>query len=108
LIERTETDWLERATPEFEHLERATRIDASGRPDLGVSHAMKIFCCALVAFTLAVIAMALGVMLNNRRLTGSCGGSAGLHNESGQPLCGFCDRASEACQVSRSEREQTI
>lgn len=98
LIERTETDMLERATPEFEKLVTATESAASGGGAQGVSPVIKMFCFTLAVFALAVFAMALGVMLGKRRLTGSCGGLAGLRDASGRPLCEGCSHPAEACR----------
>jgi thiamine biosynthesis lipoprotein len=97
LIERTETDLLERTTPEFEHAVSATETAESGIGDHGVSQAMTLFFFTLAAFVLAVFAMAIGVIINNRRLTGSCGGLAGLKDASGRPLCEVCSNPSETC-----------
>lgn len=97
LIERTETDLLERTTPEFEHAVSATETAESGIGDHGVSQAMTLFFFTLAAFVLAVFAMAIGVIINNHRLTGSCGGLAGLKDASGRPLCEVCSNPSETC-----------
>lgn len=78
LIERTETDFLELSTPEFENIVTAAQAAESGGLDSGDSQALKILICTLVAFVLAVFAMAVGVMISNRRLSGSRGGLAGL------------------------------
>jgi len=99
LIERTETDFLERATPEFENLVTAVETVEPGIRNHGVSQAVKVFSCTLVAFVLAVFAMAIGVMINNRRLIGSCGGLAGRKDGSGRQLCEVCSNPSEACRV---------
>jgi thiamine biosynthesis lipoprotein len=98
LIERTETGLLERATPEFEDRVAAAQGTESEIRDDGTSRAMKIFLFTLIAFACAVVAMAIGAIINNRRLTGSCGGLAGLKDASGQPLCEACHNPSEACR----------
>lgn len=103
LIERTETDLLERATPEFENIVAASQTTSTSLFD---SQAITVFLCTLVAFALAVAAMAVGVMISNRRLAGSCGGLAGLKDASGQPLCEACSHPSEDCRLSRSERSE--
>lgn len=58
---------------------------------------MTIYLAALVVFLLAVVGMAVGVILSNRRLRGSCGGMAGLKDEKGRPLCEACTTPSELC-----------
>lgn len=44
---------------------------------------------AFIVLLLAVIGMAVGVILSNRRLTGSCGGLSALP---GAERCGVCGR----------------
>jgi hypothetical protein len=48
---------------------------------------MKIFLATLVVFALAIVGMAIGVLVSNRRIKGSCGGMAGLkdHPNQGNP-----------------------
>jgi len=104
LIERTEIGFAQRATPEFESIVTAAQITESGITDSEASQAMSVFFCTLAAFALAVAAMAIGVMINNRRLTGSCGGLAGWKDASGRPLCEFCSNPSEDCRLSLRER----
>lgn len=51
----------------------------------------------LVFFTFALIAMAIGVIVNNRRIKGSCGGLAGLTDNKGQSICDACTKPSPDC-----------
>ena len=51
---------------------------------------MKLFLVSLAVFAFAVAAMSIGVILSNRRIHGSCGGLANLHDEQGRPLCDGC------------------
>jgi len=52
---------------------------------------------ALVVFGTAVAAMAVGVILSNRRIQGSCGGLANLRDEQGEVTCPVCGDPSESC-----------
>lgn len=58
---------------------------------------MKIFLITLVVFVLAVALMAMGVLLGNRRIKGSCGGLAGLKDGEGRSICDICTRPSPDC-----------
>ena len=49
---------------------------------------MMIFIATAVVFALAMAGMAIGVLISNRRLKGSCGGLAGLDPESPCQSCG--------------------
>lgn len=52
---------------------------------------MPVLLLAIIAFGIAMIGMAVGVILSNRALRGSCGGVAVLGPD-GDPLtCGDCD-----------------
>ena len=51
---------------------------------------MALFLIATAVFGVAVLGMAIGVIVNNRRLRGTCGGLAGLSDEQGQNPCDAC------------------
>ncbi|MBI2477531.1 MAG: FAD:protein FMN transferase, partial [Planctomycetia bacterium] len=70
LIERTETGFVERTTSDFENIVTAAQTAESSIPDSDASQAIKLFFYTLAAFVLAVAAMAVGVIINNRRLVG--------------------------------------
>jgi hypothetical protein len=59
---------------------------------------MKVFLISTLVFGLALLGMALGVLLSNRRIKGSCGGLAGLRDEQGNPMCEACSSPSPTCQ----------
>ena len=63
-----------------------------------------VLIAALVVFLLAVGGMAVGVIISNKRLKGSCGGLAGLTDGSGQTACDLCAMPSAEC---RGEGAQT-
>ena len=52
---------------------------------------------AMVVFGLALAGMAIGVILSNRRLKGSCGGLANLRDSSGKSMCDACTNPSPEC-----------
>ena len=51
----------------------------------------------LGAFAVAILGMAVGVLLSNRRLRGSCGGLAGMRDSDGRTLCDLCSHPSPDC-----------
>lgn len=59
------------------------------------------FLLALVVFGMAVIGLALGVIVSNRRLRGSCGGLAGMQDEHGRAICDACSNPAEECDEFR-------
>ena len=63
------------------------------------------FIGALVIFSLAVIGMAIGAILNNRPITGSCGGIAARQNLDGSSSCSLCQKPVSDCP-RRSEVAQ--
>ena len=58
----------------------------------------EIIVCDSAVFALALSGMAIGVILSNRRLKGSCGGLANLRDSSGRTLCDACTNPSPECQ----------
>jgi thiamine biosynthesis lipoprotein len=58
-----------------------------------------------VVFGVALAAMAIGVILSNRCIKGSCGGMAGLTDEQGRPLCEGCTKPSTECSADPSLRK---
>jgi len=48
-------------------------------------------------FAIAMTGMAIGVILSNRRLRGSCGGLARLHDAEGKSMCEGCSHPSTDC-----------
>jgi hypothetical protein len=49
-------------------------------------------------FGLAFAGMAIGVIVSNRRLRGSCGGLANMRDSQGNTLCEGCTNPSPDCQ----------
>ena len=52
-------------------------------------------------FALALVGMAVGVILSNRRLKGSCGGLAGRQDTEGNLVCDMCSDPSPECTGER-------
>jgi len=64
---------------------------------------MTAFVAALIFFAVAMTLMAVGVILGNRRLRGSCGGLAGLRDADGRLACEACENPSPDCAGSDRE-----
>ncbi len=62
-----------------------------------------VFIAALVIFLVALAGMAIGVIISNKRLKGSCGGIAGLKGPAGQTACDLCAMPSPECRGERAE-----
>ena len=58
---------------------------------------MLTYLIALAAFGLALAGMAIGVIISNRRLKGSCGGLAGFRDAHGNSICEACSTPSPDC-----------
>lgn len=65
---------------------------------------MTLFLSALVVFALVIAGMAVGVILGNRRITGSCGGLANLQAADGEPMCECGARPGDSCGAGREGR----
>jgi hypothetical protein len=66
---------------------------------------MKIFLATLVVFALAIVGMAIGVLVSNRRIKGSCGGMAGLKDHDGKSVCEICTNPSPECTGENARSE---
>ena len=60
------------------------------------------FVGALVIFGLAIAGMAVGSILNNRPISGSCGGIAATTNEDGSSSCSMCEKPVAECPENQS------
>ena len=88
-----------RGEPRFDVLSTA---DWSGEPieameELPESSPLRTFIAAGIVFGIALIGMAIGVIVSNRRIKGSCGGLASMPGKEGSP-CDLCENPSEDCQ----------
>lgn len=59
---------------------------------------MTVFLIAFIVFATAIAGMAVGVILSNRRLRGTCGGLSGMTDENGEISCQICSTPSTSCQ----------
>ncbi len=56
-----------------------------------------LFPAALVVFALVMAGMAIGVIVSNRRIAGSCGGLANMQDRFGEPMCECGAKPGESC-----------
>jgi len=61
----------------------------------------------LIGFTVFLIAMAIGVLLGGKRISGSCGGLAGKENPDGSISCSMCGTPSEGCKELREKMQNS-
>lgn len=62
---------------------------------------MNVFVLVIISlsvFGLAVVAMAVGVILGGKRISGSCGGLANQTDEHGNTACSLCSNPDDACK----------
>ena len=57
-----------------------------------------------IAFCVVMAGMAIGVIVSNRRITGSCGGLANMKAEDGEPMCECGARPGESCGADPDRR----
>lgn len=62
---------------------------------------------AFAVFAIAMAGMAVGVIVSNRRLKGSCGGLANLQDASGKTLCDACTNPSPECRGEPLDQQST-
>lgn len=66
---------------------------------------MNTFLITVIAFGIALSGMAVGVILSNRRIKGSCGGLAGFKDASGKSICEACSDPSPDCTGEPAETQ---
>ena len=57
----------------------------------------KVILASIVVFSLALTGMAVGVILGQKKLKGSCGGLANMKDDQGNPLCTMCETPPDDC-----------
>jgi len=60
-----------------------------------------------IVFAVALTGMAVGVIISNRRIKGSCGGLANLRDAHGEPMREACTSPSPECTGNPSEESTT-
>ena len=66
------------------------------------------FLFAAVVFAVALTGMAVGVIVSNRRIKGSCGGLANLRDSQGNTLCEACTNPSPDCSGNPTEEDSVV
>lgn len=64
---------------------------------------MTIYLAAFVVFAIALTGMAIGVIISNRRIKGSCGGLNNIPGAEGSSVCDTCTTPPEECDRVRAE-----
>lgn len=77
--------------------------DREQPPETAASDSVIMFVAALTVFLVAIGGMAIGVIVSNRRLKGSCGGLAGLTDDDGKTACDLCAMPSPECRGEQAE-----
>lgn len=62
---------------------------------------MGIYLIVLGVFLIAFLGMAIGVILSNRCLKGSCGGLSTMTDEHGRSMCESCTTPKDSCPTSK-------
>ncbi len=75
-----------RQTAGFPDLNSLDVVASEDPPPMPQSDQWTTFLLAMVVFGVAIIGLAIGVILSNRRLRGSCGGLAGMQDEHGRAI----------------------
>ena len=65
---------------------------------------MNVFLAVFVVFGLVMAGMAVGVIVSNRQIAGSCGGLANLQTDDGEPMCECGARPGDSCATDSDRR----
>ncbi|TWT67614.1 hypothetical protein Pla123a_41700 [Posidoniimonas polymericola] len=57
---------------------------------------------SVAVFAVALAGMAVGVLISNRRIKGSCGGLASMKDSNGNSICDACTNPSPECRGERA------
>jgi len=90
LVDRQGDDFHEQATEAWKSPIAETKSSSSEKT-------WQTFVVAGLLFALAMAGMAIGVIVAGRRLQGSCGGLANLHDGEGKTACELCKNPSPDC-----------
>jgi uncharacterized protein len=71
---------------------------------------LTLFLIAFGAFAIVIVAMAIGVMMGRRQISGSCGGLANSKDKDGNSSCSLCSNPAAACRelTDRMRGERAI
>jgi hypothetical protein len=64
-----------------------------------------VFLVTFGIFLIAIAAMAIGVIVSNRRIQGSCGGLANMKDSQGRTMCDLCTHPSPDCTGAPEEED---
>ena len=67
-----------------------------------------VFVAAGVLFLIAVGGMAIGVLVSNRRIEGSCGGLASMPGSEGKSICELCTTPPEECMNDELRQQMAV
>ena len=101
LLSRSESGFDEKTVGDFPKAAGGTATPE----DAGRRSSLFVFFAALAVFLIAIGGMAIGVIVSNRRLKGSCGGLAGMTDKTGQTACDLCAMPSAECRGERAEMD---
>lgn len=93
---------LVRGQPRFDVLTTPGWSPVEAIEEAPPSSALRTFVAAGIVFGIALAGMAIGVIVSNRRIKGSCGGLATMPGHEGSP-CDLCENPSEDCQQEIAE-----
>lgn len=90
-----------RQTPNFPLLQKTNPLEANQAEaprNRQANHSIwPVFVAASIVILLAVASMAIGSIVSNRPITGSCGGLANRTNQDGEEVCGVCSKPTQDC-----------
>jgi FAD:protein FMN transferase len=106
LIERTDLGFREHVSQAWASFNNAA---AGGLPSENQENIMvTYFVISAIVFAIALAGMAIGVLLSNRRIKGTCGGLAGMQDSSGKTACEMCSDPSPTCTGNPEQRAETV
>lgn len=104
LVDRSEDKFQEQATTYWE-ADEANATQATIIPTKKDKSMWGYFLITAFVFAIAIAGMAVGVILSNRRLRGSCGGLSNMKDKTGNPACELCSNPSPSCSGNPDDRE---
>jgi len=102
MVLRGEHGWIEKATPRYLEMADASELPLGKQapsPDNPNEEASlpATYLPVFVIFIVAIGLMAVGVIVSNRRIKGSCGGLSSMKDSSGNTICDACTVPSDQC-----------